>query len=280
MSKFWRWITPLAAVGALTAGALLTAGAVPAEAASQSGYSVTIGATGSAVGAVHGKIDGYALVEYKTARHDNGTISGSVSDALSGDTVTLLAKPFKARSFTATRQTSTVSAAGTATYSFSVTPSLATSYEVQVSTGTTVDKTSASVTVYVTPGARVGKARIKCSSASSCTEKISSDTLLPASAYRTEVAKHVYFYLAAFASLRHLPKWLYISKASSASKPKRINAGEFEETLTWRISLAHGEKYWIPDACSKDTETRDGLGLPGHHGCGAKKVRATSAYLG
>jgi hypothetical protein len=280
MSKFWRWVTPLAAIGALTTGALMTAGAAPAEAASQSGYSVTIGATGSAVGAVHGKIDGYALVEYKTAGHDNGTVSGSVSGALSGDTVTLLAKPFKAHSFKATRQTSTVSAAGTATYSFSVTPSLATSYEVQVSTGTTVDKTSASVTVYVTPGGHAGKAHIKCSSASSCTEKYSSDTLLPASAYRTEAAKHVYFYLATFASLRHLPKWLYLSTASSASKPKRINAGEFEVTLTWRISLAHGQKYWIPVACTKDTETKDGLGLPGHHGCGAKKVSATAAYIG
>jgi hypothetical protein len=32
--------------------------------------------------------------------------------------------------------------------------------------------------------------------------------------------------------------------------------------------------------CAEETVTRDGLGLPGHHGCGAKKARSNAAYLG
>ncbi len=32
--------------------------------------------------------------------------------------------------------------------------------------------------------------------------------------------------------------------------------------------------------CVKDTVSRDGLGLPGSHGCGARRVLRTVSYLG
>jgi hypothetical protein len=62
-----RWLVAVAA--AVTSG--LAAGAIPAQAenASLAGYSATISATSPhALGAVHGKVDGYALVYYEVPR--------------------------------------------------------------------------------------------------------------------------------------------------------------------------------------------------------------------
>ena len=37
---------------------------------------------------------------------------------------------------------------------------------------------------------------------------------------------------------------------------------------------------WKWTTCSKDTEAADGIGLPGHHGCGAERVLSSAPYLG
>ncbi len=148
MSKIWRWIAPVAAAGTVVAGVLASTG-IPAQAATQASYHVTIGARGTAFGSVKGKVAGRALVAYKAAGHDRGTVSGTVTGNLAGDVVSLRARPFRATTFKATGQQVTLTAAGTGSYSFSVQPSLATSYQVQVSTTagatTTVDATSGPV---------------------------------------------------------------------------------------------------------------------------------------
>jgi hypothetical protein len=274
MFGIWRWIALMAA-----AGTLLAAGALPAEAASQAGYGVTIGATGTAPTAVRGKIYGYAVVAYKVKSHDTAAIGGTITGATAGDVVTLLAKRFRARSFTP-RAEETLAASGTSVYSFAVTPSLATAYKVQVSTGSKADVTSAAVTVYVEDGGHGGRAHERCSS-TSCMYSYSVYTAFPASAYRTESNKRVYFYLAQWRSSRHLASWFYLSSKDKASKPERINSGEFEQTLTWYASIQAG-KYWIPQSCTRDEAGTDGLGLPGRHGCGDKRVsvRAGLTYLG
>lgn len=274
MFKIWRWIAPMAA-----AGTLMAAGVLPAEAASQAGYGVTIGATGTAPAAVKGKIYGYAVVAYKVKSHDTAAIGGTITGATAGDVVTLLAKGFRARSFTP-RARKTLAASGTSRYSFAVTPSLATAYKVQVSTGSRVDLTSATVMVYVEAGGHGAGVHERCSS-TSCTYSYSVYTAFPASAYRTESRKPVIFYLAQWRSNRHLASWFYLSSKDKASKPRRVNSGEFEQTLTWFVSVLAG-KYWIPQACTRDEVGTDGVGLPGHHGCGDKRVsvRAALTYLG
>jgi hypothetical protein len=37
---------------------------------------------------------------------------------------------------------------------------------------------------------------------------------------------------------------------------------------------------WTWDAFLKDTLSKDGLGVPGHHGCGSSRIRPTVKYLG
>jgi hypothetical protein len=283
MSKIWRWIAPVAVAGTIVAGPVVVSTAIPAQAASQAGYNVTIGARGTAFGSVKGKVDGKALVAYKAAGHSQGTISGTVTGNLAGDIVSLLARPFRATSFRPTGQQVTLAAAGSGRYSFAVRPSLVTSYEVRVSTtgtaGTGVDATSAPAAVYVEASGHGFKPHQKCS-ATQCRYWYTASTILPASAYRTESRKHVYMYLAQWYSAKHPAKWFYPARTARTSKVKRISSGEFELTYTWPVHLRTGQNYWVPLSCTRDSVTKDGLGLPGQHGCGATRVSTKTTYLG
>jgi hypothetical protein len=279
MSKIWRWIAPVAVAGTILAGPVVASTGIPAQAASQAGYHVTIGARGTAFSSVKGKVAGKALVAYKAAGHSHGTISGTVTGNQAGDVVSLLARPFRATSFTPTGQQVTLAAAATGRYSFSVQPSLATSYEVQVSTAATIDIKSGLATVYVEASGHGFKPHQKCT-ATQCRYWYTASTILPASAYRTESRKHVYMYLAQWYSAKHPARWFYLARTARTSKVKRISSGEFELTYTWYVHLRTGQNYWRPLSCTKDSETKDGLGLPGQHGCGAKRVAAKTTYLG
>ena len=282
MSKIWRWIAPAA-----LAGGLLATAAVPAQAASPAAPSVTISATSPHYpGAVKGLVDHYALVIYKDASGsmNTATISGDVTGAASGDAATLLAEPFGKKTFTSTGQSTTLSPSGSTpvAYSFTVTPTLATKYEVQV-TGSTPDTTSGTATVYVTEWPGGTKWTTKCSNGD-CTFSFQYYEELPVSAYRTETAKHFYFYfdLDPKLSAKSFPKYLYLDKAASVSKAHKFNKDEFWVLVKWsvRTSLKNPARFGLAELCTKDTLTKDGLGLPGHHGCGAKRVSTSAPYVG
>lgn len=278
MSTIWRWIAPVAAAGTIVAGAVVAGTGIPAQAAGQAAPHLTIGVRGTAFGSVKGRVLGHALVSYQAAGHNKGTISGTVTGNQAGDVVSLLAKPFKAAAYKATGQPVTLAAAGSGTYSFSVVPSLATSYEVRLTGSTTA--TSGPATVYVESSGHGFKAHQKCS-ADKCRYWYTGTQVVPASAYFTESHKHVYMYLAQWYSAKHPAKWFNRSKTARSSKAKRINGHEFELTFTWYIRTRTGQNYWLPLSCTKDSETKDGLGLPGHHGCGAKRISVKAAgYLG
>ena len=261
------------------AGGVIAAGVMPAQAASAATYGVTISATSpNYPGAVHGKVDGYALVIYKTSfKHWNtGVITGDVTGATSGDMATLLAEPFGAKSFTPAATPITLTGTASQPYSFSVQPSLATTYEVQVTTGATVDATSAQSTVYVSAGGSTNHSRKHCSR-TSCTYSYRLYQTMPSSAYNTEVKKHLYMYL--LVGHPNFPKYFSLSTSARASKARKINAGEYEQVLTFHVKL-RGRTQWIAASCTRDSESRDGLGLPGKHGCGNKRFSITTAYLG
>ncbi len=276
MSRFWRWVVPVAMAGGLVAAS----SGLPAEAASPAAYGVTIGATSPHYpGASKGKVDGYALVIYKTSDHseDAATVSGDVTGAASGDVVSLLDEPFGAKTFKPTGADQTLNGTSPEAYSFTVTPTVATSYEVEVTTGTTLDVTSSTATVYVTEGGKLLRKHTSCN-ASRCVYTYSLDITMAASALPVEVKKHQYLYLAVWYT-KALPKYMYLSSTAKV-KVKRVNAGEYEASYTFYVPLRHGEATWFPASCTRDTESRDGMGLPGRHGCGNKRVPLTVIYLG
>jgi hypothetical protein len=260
MSRTGRTLASLALAGGLLAAGVSTADASPGA------YSATI--TASSKGAVYG----YTLVYYSTAKYDAATVSGKVTGAVSGDVASLLAKPFRAKAFTPTGMQVTLNPNGSAPvpYSFTVKPALATSYEVQVLTGSSVDVTSTARTVYVASGGSGSDFRNLCSRGH-CTYSGKTYSRVPSSAYKTEVSKHWYFYLKL---ARSEPKYLNLHTQASASKPRKISAGEWVQTMT--IHYFSRLRNPLPELwaewCVKDTERRDGIGLPRPTGCGATRI--------
>jgi hypothetical protein len=264
------------AAGILTAGLALAAGTVPAQAASTSGYGVTIAASGNPPSYVRGRTYGYALIGY----HRAGTIKGTVTGATAGDVVTLLAEPFGAHSFGPTGKTTTLAASGSNSYSFSVQPSLVTRYEVRVSTNGVPDATSKSTAIYVMPSG-YGSRGAKACHQKTCTFSYTAYVFLPAPAYHTETTKHMYFYLAQWKPGTPAAGRLALVSSGRAGKPRRISAHEYSQRLTWHFNLRRGSRFAI-SACTKDSLTKDGIGLPSHHHCGSKSLSAwqASGYLG
>jgi hypothetical protein len=77
------------------------------------------------------------------------------------------------------------------------------------------------------------------------------------------------------------PKWLYLNAGHATVAPAhRISASEFEETLKYSFTIGNHGYNWSWTSCWKDTVSKDGLGLPGHHSCGASRVLRTAQYLG
>jgi len=265
------------------AGGLVAAAAVvPAEAASTASYSITI----SAKNPSYPNVTHDTIVFYGNKTLQNAVISGTVSGATSGDVVTLLAKPFKAKTFAPTGKPVTLTSS-TEGYSFSVRPTLATAYEAQVTTGSTVDATSAVKFVYVGLLQNVVKNgyRYKCNkSFTECSLIVTTRTIVPASAYRSESTKRWYLYLALNRSHRvpskKAPKYLLLDRTARASKPVRINATDFQIVFTFPFAIDHENVQPFPNFCTKDSEAKDGIGLPGHHGCGNSKIPSDTLYIG
>ncbi len=277
MSRIWRWITPAAVAVGLIAGLP----SIPAAMASTAATSITINATSPHYPGLrarnHGLVDGYALVIYEAGRGRNtGVVSGKVLTRATNDTATLLARPFRARRYTvAARVTLTPTIHGIARYSFNVTPSLATSYKVRL-TGTDF-AVSAVVNVYVATGGRDAHVRQRCS-ATQCRFSFRNYTMLPASAYRLQSRRRWYLYQAV--GYPRVPSDYTLSSTATASRPRRINSGEFVQTFTFYIPLRNGGARWQVQGCTQDIESRDGMGLPGHHGCGDRRVPRSAIYLG
>jgi hypothetical protein len=98
------------------------------------------------------------------------------------------------------------------------------------------------------------------------------------------MSKHVYPYLGLNLSATGTPPyptWLYLNAGNArVSPPHRITASEFETTVTFTFTVGNDGAAWDWTACWKDTVSRDGLGLPGSHSCGAHRIRANFNYLG
>jgi hypothetical protein len=268
-SRWWR-----ASVVAVAAAALPVALTATTAAAATKTVSVGI-VTGSGLA----KVSGHTLVLYRgPAGTRTATVSGRVTGASHGDKATL---EFKSFGGTFTKGPSQRLSGGR--YSFTVGPETVTSYRVRVSgPGISGAPVSGVRNVYVEGlGNVTGKRR--------CTRPVCHITLhlyvsVPARAYRTEAAKHWYLYLGLRLSSWRTPpapRFLGLDTTATASAPKRRHLWQFEVTLHYKFRIGRKDGYtWRVNFCTRDSVTTDGLGLPGHHGCGDKRISATTGYLG
>jgi hypothetical protein len=273
MFRAWRRAAVVAVIGGAAIAAQLAA-VVPAQAAAPT---VTI-AAGSKIKPVTGDV--YAV--YLGGSYGNATIHGTITGAAAGEVATLYAQRFPFTKAAAPVSSVTLSGAGTRTYSFTVTPTLATRYKVMLFAKSTPLATSPIKIVYVVSGGSVtGGARC---GRPVCKETFHLYTVLPSSALGVEMRKHVYPYFGLNLSPvvePPPPTWLYLNAGhASVSAARRINASAFENTITFTFTIGNDGFYWGWNACWKDTVSADGLGLPGYHACGASRVPRTAAYLG
>lgn len=266
---------PIRTLVATTAACgVIAAGAVPAVAGSS--HAPAIGIT---VRSHLPRVSGDVLVAYRAGTSAKATISGSVADGR-GDRLQLQAERFGSRTFVAAGPAREVARSGK--YSFVVQPPVLTRYRVLLLAGRIVIKRSGTVAVYVAANVRrTGGGRCR---QSRCVQTLHLSVKVPSSAYRREAGKHWFLYsslrLGPPGHIPPLPRFLALDKHARASTARRARASEFVVTLKFTFKIGGSSYRLAMNFCTKDSLATDGLGLPGHHGCGDQRIKLDAGYLG
>jgi hypothetical protein len=275
MHRSWRRAAIAALAGAGAFAAQLTA-TVPAQAA---GPSITIAASSK-----FKVVTSDVFVVYHDGAASSARIHGTISGAAAGEVAILFAQQFPFKKAPVKAATVTFKAAKAA-YSFTVTPTLYTKYAVRVfasKTATNPLVTSPVRNVYVTGNGYYSPPRL-CGRPV-CHETFLVYSIVPASTQGVEMAKHAYPYFGLNLSPTGSappPAWYYLNAGNArVSKPRRLSAIEYVNTLTYSFTVGSDGYNWNGLVCFKDDVYKDGLGLPGSHGCGARRIPASFYYLG
>jgi serine/threonine protein kinase len=231
---------------------------------------------------------GDVWVMYDDGAAAQAQVSGEVKGARKGYVARLYAQPFPFTAKPAVVASSVLHPQHKlAPYAFTVTPALATRYYVSVFQNRTAKRVLGS-----SPAAAVYVATtMKHTTAQTCTRPTCHETFtvkvhVPPSALATEMAKRWYTYfgltLSKTATPPRGPAVLQLGAGSpTIGKPQQVSANEY--TVSVRFSFPIGKKgsnTWFWAACAQGSETADGVGLPGAHGCGTKAIPAVHSYLG
>jgi hypothetical protein len=260
------------AVGLAAAGALPALASPPAQVQTPA---VTIAAR-----SLFKPVTGDVFVEFLAGKFANAQIHGTIRGG-AGDVATLLAQPFSGPQVPVGSVRLTRSPES---YTFTVTPALATRYQVLVRTSTST-VTSASSMVYVTSLQTASGTR-KCPQTRTrpfCHQQIRVTEVVPASALADEMPKHWYFYFAVNLSQTRTPPPPRFAPLDARVRISRAVAGgarRFTRTLSWSFWTGVNGYSFVWVTCSKDTENADGLGLPGHHACGVRVIDTSAEYIG
>jgi hypothetical protein len=175
-------------------------------------------------------------------------------------------------------------------YSFTVTPTLATRYQVKLFASTTAhvrQAASARAIVYVAANLRAlgGSSCNRPGQRPVCHQTWRLRLFVPPSTLRTEMPKRwfVYFGLKLSATGEpSRPKFLKLGAGNPrVSGPRKVSAQEYAVTIKFTFRIGNKGYFYEFDPCQRDTEGKDGLNLPGNHGCGTLKViRSNRPYTG
>jgi hypothetical protein len=226
-------------------------------------------------------VTGDVFVVFLAGKSANAQIHVRISGAEKGDVATLLAQPFPFSGPQARAGSFTLPGA-TASRSFTVTPTLATRYKLELLRGSTLLATSAVSTVYVAKQETMSRTR--ACSRPVCRQRIRDTEIVPPSTLSDEISKHWYFYFALNLSATRtppLPRFLKLDTRVRISGSAPGGALRFTRTISWSFWIGKYDGYsfvWM--TCSRDTEATDGLGLPGHHACGVRVIDTRAEYIG
>lgn len=271
------------AVAAL-AGGIVVVGYVPTIASAAPTPKISIAAKSKLTGVT--KATGYVLVVFSAGKFSKATISGSITNGTAGEIAKLYAQQFPFKKPAApVGAPITLSTTGTSPYSFTVTPTFATHYKVKLfaSNGTTLLTTSSTVTVY-DASLGLGFVGAKPCHRPVCHETLHFKIVVPPSALHSEMARKWHFYFGIKLSRTgapSAPKTLRLGAGHAhLLSTRKVNGHEYAVSWTYTFFVGNDGYNWVPNLCQRDVEAKDGLNLPGHHGCGNKTIPTNLAYLG
>jgi hypothetical protein len=232
-------------------------------------------------------------ITYTTFGYKNQGVStpiaqaGTFSNAPQGASAQIFSKPFPFTGAMQAGQKETLKVAqnGTAPFSFSVQPQRATEYFVELlNPNGSVNNTFQLQTVYVVSTRTLAGGQVSCSGGT-CRVTFTLLRFLPAGVSKYELTKAYRVYLGvnfAKSGTPPSPKYMYLQEGWTGSKTTPVPkvADEYEATFHVSFKATEPSFSYVADACTIDTETKDGFGLPGTHGCGSEKVSTTTSYLG
>jgi hypothetical protein len=263
-------------------GATLGAAQVPALAAPAVTPTIEIDGVQTAFPALHGLR--YALYH---SSEGWGRVFGEITGAVSTDVIRLYARQFPYKKpFVQVAGPALVRLNGHTKFEFNkLTPELATRYKAELfanKTATTPLAVSNVKTVYVVVNMPFRESHT-CPRPD-CTSVLHVNAFVPASAMRTERAKKIYTYFAVRLSPTGVPPpptYLYLGAGHPhVTRTRKVSAGEYRFTIKFTFRIGNNGAHWGFNFCIKDSVTADGIGLPGRHHCGDKRIRATTRYLG
>lgn len=268
-----------------SSGPSLSPGASPSLRLSPRPVTIPIAATSGLA-----PVSGDVYVDYHDGSDSTVKITGGITKAASGEVVRLYAQQFPYVSAPVPAGSDTLAPVGsTATYTFQVTPVLATRYRAELfqnSTATAPLGVSAVTTVYVT-AIPVRTGIIDCGTSRPVCHLTETHTVwVPAAALQDEVSKEWYAYLGvnlapAGSGVPPLPSRLRLGAGGPVfDKVQLVASDEFSVTVSYTFNISYGGAHFYSTVCSKDTEAQDGIGLPGSHGCGDAQIPGNHQYLG
>jgi hypothetical protein len=229
---------------------------------------------------------GDVYVIYKDGKYSNAEVSGQISAAANGEVARLYAQqfPFK-NALTAVRSVIVRPAGGVGRFAFQVTPALATRYRVELfRSGTSPEPFALSDVKIIYVALYLGLPSAQSCSGPVCYDSVEADFVAPPSALRTEMSKTVYVYSSlnlAKTKNAPVPKWLSLGADHSlVAGTEQVSADEFRVTVTFSFTPGSDHYDFGWNICLKDAVAEDGIGLPGHHGCGDPRVPYSASYLG
>jgi hypothetical protein len=245
----------------------------------------------TAAATIHAKTDtpvvtGDVWTVYAAGKYSKATITGVVTGAPARSTIKLEARPFPYKSSPKTVREAVLSSTGH--YSFTVQPSFATKYWVTVFPlkSDSPITTSSKITVYVAPSTSFLSPVTSCNTAGNrpvCHQSFTLAFRAPASVLYREGHKHIYSYFGLRLSSTGEPpppRELKLVTFFIYSSLVKVSSTEYKFHLHFSFKVGKDGYYFAINLCTKDTESADGMGLPGHHSCGDTKIPRNIKYLG
>ena len=212
-----------------------------------------------------------------------GLLSGEIKDATTGEVARLYAQQFPYKSPPALVKSLTLKpVGGMAAYSFDVTPTLATRYQVRLlqnATAATPLATSTIRTVYVVYNySWINTNTELCLGYSTCTVTFPITVYAPPSALQMEMSLPKYLYRSSsIASLSSSGVPMHPDTSATFSTPRRVADNAYEINVSFVAKSGGDALNWV--LCTKHTGTQDGIGVPGPLTCGLESLPGFVAYI-